>query len=77
MLVQNDQIALKYSSAIQSHSIQQSILLLRLLTQIGEFYLRNDKLNDAEMCSQEMASINPMSYLYIYLVNILLIIYLI
>lgn len=68
-LVQSDQIALKYGNAYnQSQSVEQLLILIRLLTQIGEFYLRHDRLNDAEMCCQEMASIHPMSYLYIYLV---------
>lgn len=67
-LVQSDQIALKYGNAYnQSQNVEQLLILIRLLTQIGEFYLRHDRLNDAEMCCQEMASIHPMSYLYIYL----------
>lgn len=69
MLVQTDQMSLKYNNLGISPDIEQVLVLVRLLTQIGEFYLRNDKLSDAEMCSQEMASINPMSYLYIYLVR--------
>ena len=69
MLLQSDQLALKYGNThAQSHNIQQVLILVRILTQIGEFYLRHDKLNDAEMCCQEIASIHPMSYLYIYLV---------
>lgn len=69
MLVQSDQLALKYGgSALQSQNMQQILILVRILTQIGEFYLRHDKLADAEACCQEIASIHPMSYLYIYLV---------
>lgn len=69
MLVQTDQIALKYgNSYAQSQNVEQVLILVRLLAQIGEFYLRHDRLADAENCCQEMASIHPMSYLYIYLV---------
>ena len=70
MLLQTDQLALKYgNNSSQTQNIQQVLILVRILTQIGEFYLRHDKLNDAEMCCQEVAAIHPMSYLYIYLVN--------
>jgi tetratricopeptide (TPR) repeat protein len=71
MLIQTDQLALKYgNSHAQSNNIQQVLILVKILTQIGEFYLRHDKLSDAESCCQEMALIHPMSYLYIYLVNL-------
>ena len=68
LLLESDQLALKYGySHGKAQNIQQILTLVRILTQIGEFYLRHDKLNDAEMCCQEIASIHPMSYLHIYL----------
>jgi tetratricopeptide (TPR) repeat protein len=79
MLVQSDQLSLKYavgnSSSLsssaeinQNNNIHQLLILMRILTQIGEFYLRHQKLSDAEACCQEMASFHPLSYLHIYLV---------
>lgn len=68
MLLEADQLALKYGySHLKSQEIQQILVLVRILTQIGEFYLRHDKLNDAEQCCQEISTIHPMSYLHIYL----------
>jgi tetratricopeptide repeat protein 7 len=68
MLLEADQLALKYGySHVKSHEIQQILVLVRILTQIGEFYLRHEKLNDAEQCCQEISVIHPMSYLHIYL----------
>ena len=67
MLIQNDQMLFKFETP-QTHNIQQILVLTRILSQIGEFYLRHDKLNDAEQCCQEIATYHPMSYLYIYLV---------
>lgn len=69
ILVESDQLAFKYGNTIsQSKNLQQLLVLVRILTQVGEFYLRHDKLNDAEACCQEIALKNPMSYLHIYLV---------
>lgn len=67
MLIQSDRFEAKLGGIHHSQSVQQNILLIRILTLIGEFYLRHDKLIDAEMCCQEIASLNSMSYLYIYL----------
>ena len=70
ILVESDQLALKYGNSMsQSKSLQQLLILVRILTQVGEFYLRHDKLNDAESCCQEIALKHPMSYLHIYLVK--------
>lgn len=68
MLIQNDQISYKYgNSVLESHNVQTLLVLIRILCQIGEFYLRHDKLSDAEMCCQEIANNHPLSYLHIYL----------
>jgi len=68
MLIQADQLSIKYGNSIlESHNLQEMLVLVRILCQIGEFYLRHDKLNDAEMCCQEIASKHPLSYLHIYL----------
>lgn len=72
MLIQTDQLSNKYGgSFIQSQNIQHVLILVRILAQIGEFYLRHDKINDAENCCQEISYIHPMSYLHIYLVSYL------
>jgi hypothetical protein len=71
MLVQTDQLSNKYGGSFtQSQNIQHVLMLVRILAQIGEFYLRHDKINDAENCCQEISFIHPMSYLHIYLVSI-------
>lgn len=68
MLIHTDQLAFKYGNNIlESHNLQQLLVLVRILCQIGEFYLRHDKLNDAEMCCQEIATSHPLSYLHLYL----------
>ncbi len=68
MLIQTDQLSMQYgNSVLESHNLQQLLVLVRILCQIGEFYLRHDKLLDAEMCCQEIASKHPLSYLHIYL----------
>lgn len=68
MLVSSDQLALKYgNSMLLSQNMQQLLILVRILTQIGEFYLRHNKLVDAEQCCQEISSFHPMSYLHLYL----------
>lgn len=67
MLLQIDRFEAKCGSIQQCQNVQQNILLIRILTLIGEFYLRHDKLIDAEMCCQEIAALNSMSYLYLYL----------
>jgi hypothetical protein len=73
MLVQTDQLSNKYGGSFsQSQNIQHVLILVRILAQIGEFYLRHDKINDAENCCQEISYIHPMSYLHIYLVWIYL-----
>ena len=74
MLLNSDQLSLLYGNThSQPQNIQQILILVRILTQIGEFYLRHDKLADAEMCCQEIYSLHPISYLHIYLVKILII----
>ncbi len=68
MLMYTDQLALKYGNNIlESHNLQQLLALVRILCQIGEFYLRHEKLQDAEMCCQEIAANHSLSYLHIYL----------
>ena len=68
MLIHTDQLAFKYgNNVLESHNLQQLLVLVRILCQIGEFYLRHDKLNDAEMCCQEIATSHPLSYLHLYL----------
>lgn len=67
MLIQIDRLEAKMNGIQQCQVVQQNILLIRILTLIGEFYLRHEKLIDAEMCCQEIAVLNSMSYLYLYL----------
>lgn len=69
ILVESDRLAFKYGNTLnQSKNLKQMLILVRILAQVGEFYLRHDKLNDAESCCQEIALKHPMSYLHIYLV---------
>ncbi len=69
MLLHNDQLTFNYDFTYEeAQNLKQVLILVRILTQIGEFYLRHGKLVDAENCCQEIASIHPMSYLHIYLV---------
>ena len=68
MLVQTDQLAFRYgNSVLEANNLKQLLILVRILCQIGEFYLRHDKLSDAEMCCQDIATNHPLSYLHIYL----------
>lgn len=69
MLVQNDQLSFKYENLPNTLNVENTLALVRILTQIGEFYLRHNKLKDAEQCCQEISSIQPMSYLTFYLVS--------
>jgi len=74
IMVDSDQLAIKYGNTLnQSKNLHQLLILVRILTQVGEFYLRHDKLNDAESCCYEIALKHPMSYLHIYLVTLKLI----
>ena len=69
MLVQNDQLSFKYENLPNTLNVENTLALVRILTQIGEFYLRHNKLKDAEQCCQEISTIQPMSYLTFYLVS--------
>lgn len=50
-----------------SKSFIQIMQLIRILSEICEFYLRHDRITDAELCCFEIGQLHSMSYVYMYL----------
>jgi tetratricopeptide (TPR) repeat protein len=54
-------------STANSKTIVYLLQLIRILSEICEFYLRHDCIKDAESCCMEICTLHPMSHLAMYL----------
>lgn len=68
MLVQTDDSSsfTKESTYLNRRLLENLIVLINILIEIGEFFIRNNRLLDAELCSQEIAQLYSMSHLNLY-----------
>jgi tetratricopeptide (TPR) repeat protein len=48
-------------------AIENLMQLIRILSEICEFYLRHNRIQDAELCCNEIGSLHSMSYDFMYL----------
>ena len=48
-------------------SVANLLQLIRILSEICEFYIRHNRIQDAELCCHEIGNLHSMSYTYTYL----------
>ena len=58
---------LQNNSNNNNKAIENLLQLIRILSEICEFYIRHNRINDAELCCHEIGNLHSMSYTYIYL----------
>ena len=63
---QQQNLSLNYQQN-SNKTVENLLQLIRILSEICEFYLRHDRLKDAEQCLNEIGTLHSMSYTYMYL----------
>ena len=67
--IQNNNVNINYPplAANNQKAVGNLLQLIRILSEICEFYIRHDRIQDAELCCHEIGNLHSMSYTFMYL----------